>query len=88
MLTDSLQQGKHLDLVNISISPRPLLRSPRSNEKDEVCHSFLVEMFTKYLPTGDVKCVIHLVVMNQLTFLFFKPTSNYHDWQWDTLYID
>jgi hypothetical protein len=30
------------------------LKSVRSNEKDEVCHSFLVEIFTKSLNRGGV----------------------------------
>ena len=30
------------------------LKSVRSNEKDEVCHSFLVEIFTKSLHRGGV----------------------------------
>ena len=30
------------------------LKSVRSNEKDEVCHSFVVEIFTKSLHRGGV----------------------------------
>ena len=31
-------------------------KSVRSNEKDEVCHSFLVKIFTKSLHRGGVRC--------------------------------
>ena len=34
------------------------LKSEFSNKKDEVCYGFLDDIFTKYLLTGGVHCVI------------------------------
>ena len=57
------------DLKNVSatsegaqgiFSKITFLKSGRSNEKDEVCHSFLVEIFTKSLHRGGVSELVNL----------------------------
>ena len=40
------------------LSKITFLKSVRSNEKDKVCHSFLVQIFTKSLHRGRVACWI------------------------------
>ena len=40
-------------------SKTTFLKSVRSNEKDKVCHNFLVEIFTKSLQRGGVIKVIN-----------------------------
>ena len=48
------------------------LKSVRSNEKDEVCHNFLVEIFTKFLYRGGVLYRGHLYIRK---LPYFKPKS-------------
>ena len=56
------------------------LKSVHSNEKDEVCHSFLVNIFTKSLHRGGVPiyiqlCSVEHMLNSSLTFFSSKLDS-------------
>ena len=53
-----LNQGKWLVFKGI-LSKVTLLKSVHSNEKDEVCHSFLVKIFTKSDHRGVVQGFVY-----------------------------
>ena len=57
-------------------SKNTFLKSVRSNEKDEVCYSFLVEIFTKSLHRGGVLLQYRLWFFQICVFIFVEKVEN------------